>query len=126
LGIATVAGIGEAIRDLQWIWDKSKTKTGTKARSLQEALPSVIGIMRDGLEGRIHTDKWLGSARELTRNLEALRMMVEALDIGVDVQDYPQLCQQVDYVPETREVRSSDGAEMREVDEGRGEPMPEL
>ena len=55
---------------------------------MQEALQSVMGILRDGLKGRIQNDKWLGSARDLTRNSEALNMMVEALDIGVDVQDY--------------------------------------
>ena len=44
-----------------------------------------MGILRDGLEERIQSNKWLGSARDLTRNLEALSMMVEALNIGVDV-----------------------------------------
>ena len=36
LGISTVEGVGEAMRNVQWLWDKRKTKTGTKAIVLQE------------------------------------------------------------------------------------------
>jgi hypothetical protein len=42
MGIATVAGIGEAIQNHQWIWDKRKAKTGTEARSLLKALHTNI------------------------------------------------------------------------------------
>ena len=40
-GIDSVAGIGEAIRNHQWIWDKRNTKAGIEARSLHEALQAV-------------------------------------------------------------------------------------
>jgi hypothetical protein len=49
----------------------------------------MMGIMRDGLEGRIHSGNWLGSARDFTGNLKALSMMVKALETGEDVHDYP-------------------------------------
>ena len=48
--------------------------------------------LKDALEGRIREDMWFEAARDFTRSLEALAIMVEALDAGADIQDYPQLC----------------------------------
>jgi hypothetical protein len=33
-----VEGVGEAMLNVQYLWDKHKTKAGTEARSLQESL----------------------------------------------------------------------------------------
>ena len=42
LKINTVAGIGEEMGRIQWIWDKRKTKAGTEARSVQEGLHNTL------------------------------------------------------------------------------------
>jgi len=78
LNISTVEGVGEAMREAQWLWDKRKSKAGTEARSLQEALRTTVEFLRKALEGRIREDDWLGEAREFTRSLEALARMVDS------------------------------------------------
>jgi hypothetical protein len=100
LGISTAEGVGEAMRSVQWLWDKRKTKVGTEAKSLQESLQTTVGYLRNAMEGRIREDEWLGEAREFTRSLEALARMVDALDAGANITDFPQLCIQIDYEPE--------------------------
>ena len=52
--------------------------------------------------------------------------MMEALDIGVDVQEFPHLCQQIDYVLERREERRSDGEKTQDDREEREDAMPDL
>ncbi len=57
--ITTAAEIGDAMRNIKWIWDKRKTKTGIEAISLQEMLHVIVGILKDVLEGRIQSEKWM-------------------------------------------------------------------
>jgi len=81
LNINTVAGIGEGMGRIQWIWDKRKTKAGTEARSVQEGLQNTLGKLKKAMEGKIKDNVWLKASREFTRNLEALGRIVDALEL---------------------------------------------
>ncbi len=102
LYISTVEGVGEAMREVQWLWDKRKTKAGTEAKSLQEAMKTTMKYLKKALEGRVREDEWLGEVREFTRSLEALARMVDALDAGANITDFPNLCIKIDHEPEER------------------------
>ncbi len=44
MGIATTADIGEEMQNVQFIWEKRKTKVGTEARLLQESLQAALAF----------------------------------------------------------------------------------
>jgi hypothetical protein len=56
LVIATVARVGEALQNIQWIWEKRKTMARTKVKSLQEMMQATVGSLKDALEGQIRED----------------------------------------------------------------------
>jgi hypothetical protein len=87
------------MRDIQWIWDKRKTKAHTEARSVQEAIQKVYAPLKESQELKIKDDQWSMAAGELGRNMEAMCMMVHALGYDVDLEEYPRLEHQVDTIP---------------------------
>jgi hypothetical protein len=111
LNINTVAGISEGKGRIQWIWDKRKTKAGTEARTVQEGLHETLGNLREAMEEKIKDNVWLEATREFNRQLEAIGMMMDALDLKVDMQDYLRLSNEVDYEPRHRGATETDHTE---------------
>jgi hypothetical protein len=70
-----------------------------------------LGKLREAMEGKIEDNIWLQASREFTRQLEALGRIMEALDLPVDLQDYPRLRNQVDYKPRQRGSQELEHAE---------------
>ena len=64
--------------------------------------------LKKAIEGRIREDEWLGEAREFTRSLEALARMVDALDAGDNITDFPQMCVHIDHEPDERGRQTED------------------
>ena len=126
LGVSTVEILGEAMRDVQWLWDKRKTKAGKEVKSLQKLLRTTVEYLKNALEGRIRHDDWLGEARGFTRSLVALTRMVDALDAGANITDFPQLCVQIDYEPKERGRQTGEQTEGRTQEGALDETVPEL
>ena len=77
-----------------------KTKARTENRSLHELMQSNLGALKNAMEGRISDDKWEGEAGEFGRNSEALREMIDAFGIEVDIAEFPRLRAQLEYEPD--------------------------
>jgi hypothetical protein len=87
------------MRDVQWIWDKRKTKALTEARSIQEAMQKVYILLKDSQELKIKEEFMRRAAGEFGTHMEAMCRMVHAIGYDVNIEEYPRLDHQVDAVP---------------------------
>ena len=95
LGIDTAATIAGTLKGLQWVWDNRKTKAGTEAKGLQEAMQKVYGPLKAAVELKVRPEDWKETAKSFGAHLEELGHLASNLDIGVEVDAFPMLCHQV-------------------------------
>jgi len=91
LGITPTEPIADLVPTLLWIWDKRRTKVHTEGISVQEARIHVVGLPRELLEDKVATSLITEEVKEWNIRLHDFTQLVEALNIEVDIADYPQV-----------------------------------
>jgi len=79
------------MKGMQWAWVKRKTKPYTEERSIQEAVKLVVDNVSAALMDKIQEEEWEEEARNFGENVRTVCDMMDALDCGVDVEDYPRV-----------------------------------
>jgi hypothetical protein len=82
-----------------WIWDNRKTKAATEAKSVQEAMHSVFGAIKNCVNGKITKDNRRATTQEFGMAVEQLCKFAIALDVGPEVENYPRMCHQISTIP---------------------------
>jgi hypothetical protein len=79
------------LQGMQWAWDKRKTKPNTEERSIQKAVKLVVNIINAVLMDKIQEEEWKHEANKLGKYVRIVCDMIDALDCGVDGEDYPRV-----------------------------------
>ena len=103
LGITSTAEAVIELKKMQWIWDRQKTKAGTEGRSLHELLYETVGKLKEAIKGAIHEGEWRRAGKHFGQKQEELSRMVEAFDLGVDIQELPRTYREIDHRLERRD-----------------------
>ena len=99
MGLQSKHQASKALKELQWVWDKSKTQANTEERSLQEALVDVLNVFKQSLAGRIDGTEWCRAAIDFKKRTHCLAYMVDTMDIGVDLSDFPRVMYKATLIP---------------------------
>ena len=71
--------------------EQAETKPNTEERSVQEALKLMVDCVNAALMNKIQEEEWEEEARNFGKNVRTVCDMMNALDCGVDVEDYPRI-----------------------------------
>ena len=88
---------------MQWAWDKRKTKPYTEERSIQEAVKLPVNNNNAVLMDKIQEGAWGEEAKTFGKNAKTVCDMMDALDCGVDVEDYPRVIYEATRILESME-----------------------
>ncbi len=66
-------------------------------------LQETIGKLKEAIKDSIHEVKWRRACRHFGQKLEELSHIVEAFDLGVDIQEFSRICQQIYHRPKRRD-----------------------
>ena len=100
------------MQGMQWAWDKRRTKPDTEERSIHEAVKLVVDSVNASLMDKNREAEWAEEAKNFGKNVRTVCDMMDALDCGVDVEDYPRVMHET-----TRTLESLEG-EQHQADPG--------
>ena len=80
-----------SLMNLQWAWDRRKTKLDTEERSLQEAGQMVFNAIQNALGDRMDDRGWTQAAKEFGEAFKPLCELLDALETEVNVENYPRV-----------------------------------
>jgi ribonuclease HI len=109
------------MQGMQWAWDKRKTKLDMEERIIHEAAKLLVESIIAALMDKIQEGAWGEEAKKSGKNVRIVCDTMDALDCGVDVEDYPRVMYEATRILESIEGEQHQ-ADTGHMEEGQQQP----